>query len=327
MKHPFVAVIGLLAVACGASPAPERATPQVATSAAPAAGPSGTLLENYLRDAREAWKTKDRPRLVALYTKDARITEIGQDERTFDEMLDDVFDGPLEVTFSRGLLNGHDAVVEWVYGGPHPARAHVAVKGASLLSFSAEGLVQRETRYLDTSTLNAQIGAGFRHCLPHREAESAPTTAPTLHIGSAQDSDASARAWLGSAGSSVNAFPAIVTANMFLAANGRGANGMAAELAHAFKDVTAKVGRCLSSPDLVACEVERRGTFAAPLIGIKPTGRTGTTHWLEVADLSDSNPTAVTAYGSGREFARAFLDLDGAGFLSPAQVVNPDPCK
>ncbi len=328
MKHLFVAGIGLLAAACGASPGAERAaTPGVATSSGPAARPAATLLENYLRDAREAWKAKDTARFAALYTKDARITEIGEEERTLAEMLEDMADGPFEVTFSRGLLNGNDAVVEWVYGGPHPARARIAVRGASLLSFSADGRVRRETRYLDTSTLNAQIGAGFRHCLPHREAVPDPTAAPTLHVGSAQDSDAPARAWLGSAESSAKAFPVIAVANMFLPADGAGASGMAAALASAFKDVSATVTRCVSSPDLVACEVERRGTFAAPLIGIKPTSRTGTTHWLEVVDLNAGNVAAVTAYGSGREFARAFVDLDPAGFLSPAQVVDPAACK
>jgi hypothetical protein len=328
LKHFLVTLIGLSVAACGASRGTEPgAVPGVATSPAPAAKPAGTLLENYLRDAREAWKTKDRARLADLYTKDARITEIGKEERKFDDMLDDMFDGPFEVSFSRGLLNGHDAVVEWVYGGLHPARRRIAVRGASVLSFSADGRVEREVRYYDESTSSAQIVAGFRHCLPHREAVPDATTAPTLHIGSAQDSDAPARAWLGSAGSSAKASPAIPVANMFLAADGPGVSGMAADLAHAFKDVTTKVGRCVSSPDLVACEVERRGTFSAPLIGIKPTGRTGTTHWLEVAELSDGNTVAVTAYGSGQEFARAFVDLDSNGFLTPAQMVDPDPCK
>ena len=79
LKHLFVAGIGLLAAACGASPGAERAaTPGVATSPGPAARPAATLLENYLRDAREAWKAKDTARFAALYTKDARITEIGE---------------------------------------------------------------------------------------------------------------------------------------------------------------------------------------------------------------------------------------------------------
>jgi hypothetical protein len=321
-------MIGLLVAACGAPVGAERAaSPAGAASRTPDDRAAGQVLEAYLHKAQAAWEAKDSARFAELYTQDARITEVGERERPLRELLDDMADGPLTLRFARGLIRDREAVVEWVYGGPHPARDRIATRGASVLSFSADGRVQREIRYLDASTLSAQIGAGFRYCLPHRPALPDSSAAPTLHVGTARDSDAAARAWSGAVAGSASASPSPLVSNLFLPADAPGVSGMAEPWARAFQASSATVARCVSSSDLIACEVERRGTFSAPLLGIKPTGRTGTTHWLDVAELHDGAITRVTAYGNGQEFVRSFVDLDSQGFLSPAQLVDPEACK
>src|SRR5690606_6943941 len=136
------------------------------------------------------------------------------------------------------------------------------------------------TRYVDESALLGQAGGGFRHCLPTRPPVALPASRATL-----------LPSWPNEEPEVFNRFfdnkkeRTIKVSNQLLASDSTTWLGVAAELGRALDGQTSIVKSCVTSAEWTACEIELRGTFTKPLIGLRPTNKTGTLHMLVVADL------------------------------------------
>jgi predicted ester cyclase len=74
----------------------------------------------------------------------------------------------------------------------------------------------------------------------------------------------------------------------------------------AFVDQKTEVKLCLAAGDYVACETSWTATWKGQAMGMKPTGKTGTVHGIDVYKLSGGKIAAITGYGNGLEFAATF---------------------
>ena len=297
--------------------------PRASASASTAPATEDTRdLEAYLEGFRRASSASDPRALAALYATSAEVVDHGLGELTSGtELADMLTDGPMRQRMVRGAQNGRIAVVEWLYGGEHPA-GPIGVRGASVLTFGPKGEVTTEIRYSDSSTESAQVIAGFRACLPKRAPIAITDGAAKVDRGSSAEAERALRAFLG--GASTERVP---VSNQMLAADSTSEAGFASELAKALEKRSTSVSRCVSAPTWAACEVERRGDFTAPLLGIKPTRRSGSLHALVVASVRDGRVESVVEYAGGGEFARSYLDLNEHGFLEPSQLVGPSECN
>jgi steroid delta-isomerase-like uncharacterized protein len=202
-------VLGLMLSACGGDeaakppetpPAPPPvaiATPPApADPVAPPAAPKPTLGELMAANGKaraEAMLAHDAAKVAATYTDDAVVTSPGMPDahgRTeiqaswqtrFDAFKD------AKGWSSRVWVKNDTAVVEWGWTGTNsgdfmgmkPTEKQVGQMGVSVMSYSADGLVKKETAYMDGITMMTQLGLAKGKVRPIPTAPSGP---PEMHM-------------------------------------------------------------------------------------------------------------------------------------------------
>jgi steroid delta-isomerase-like uncharacterized protein len=330
-------------VAPAETAAPASSEP-VKQAAAPAV-PIGDAVKKYVAESAAAWSSKDVKKAAALYTEDAVLAVIGpngwQEAKAADlEKTRAVYFGSfpdLEMTYTRVLAKGNVAVAEWVFTGTNKGdmmgnkatNKKAGFRGATVLTFTPDGKVKRESNYFDMGTMMGQLGLGPKG-QPVRAAEAKPSKPTEFLIGADSDSDAAARAWLTTAEKgdakalTALATDDVVVANQYMPADTKGKKALEKEIADglkAFVDQKTNVVICVPAGSVVACEYTWTATWKGPAMGMKPTGKTGTVHSLEVISLKDGKVASTVSYANGTEFAASF------GLMDEKPKDAPPPAK
>lgn len=161
----FVALVGLLPLACGPSSRSGSGDEE-------AADVEGAHME-LIRELYEVWNTKAVERVEEHFTEDAVYEDVagGLVSRGWEEikaMIAEVqrWSPDFHVEMTSVFVAGDRAVTEWRMTGTHqgdleglPATGKgFSLRGVSLLQFE-EGKVKRVTDYYDMSTFLRQLGA------------------------------------------------------------------------------------------------------------------------------------------------------------------------
>jgi steroid delta-isomerase-like uncharacterized protein len=351
-----------LATGCGGGQPKDVATPTstaqptaapTATTVAPPAEPDVPPIEAqkaYVKEGDAAWAAHDAKKVMALYATDAVITEPGpsgvaqKSAADMERQLGALFVAfpDAKLTTTRLVTLGPKAIAEWTFTGTHKAdfmgakatNKPVGYRGASVLVFNKKGKVQSERLYHDHATMMGQLGL-----LPKgqkvRPVEPAPTT--PLELVTAKEGEGGANAELlkklyeAAEKKDNKAYGALLAPDFLLSNSYDPTDAKKAtvmqqmpQMNQAFPDPKWAVKECTTTADLAICEVEWTATWKAPAMGMKPTGKTGTVHALELAQMKDGKILRLTGYGSGAEFAFAF----GIPMEPPQQAAAPkEPAK
>jgi steroid delta-isomerase-like uncharacterized protein len=320
--------------AAPAAAPPADAPPAVATTE-PAAAPPFDLADatkKYVTESTAAWTSKDPKKRTALFTADAVVgipgtngweeAKVAETEKALASYYAAFPD--LKLTYTRAIGKGNLAALEWVFTGTHqgelmgqkPTNKKVGYRGVSLVTFAPDGKVKRESTYFDMGTMMGQLGLGPKG-QPVRPAEAAPTTPTEYFFAKAADDpgDAAARTWFAAATTgdakklAALATDDVVVSNQYMPADAKGKKLLEKETAEgtkAFVDQKIDVVVCVPATPWVACEYRWTATWKGPAMGMKPTGKTGTVHSLELIELKDGKVARTVAYANGAEFATAF---------------------
>lgn len=288
------------------------------------------VVRRFVKDSTAAWASRAPKRQVALFTADAVIANgaaTGWDEGTVGVMEASIAGisaafPDLEVSYTRVVARAPYAVVEWTFTGTnkgelmgHPATGKkVGYRAASLLTFTPDGKVMRKSNYVDVDTMVGQLGFGAPG-QPVRAVEPKPSSPPLFLFNAQGDDDAVARSWLALAEKADTeklgslASEDVVISNQFMPTDTKGKKALLKELREsgkAFVDPNTTIAICIPTATVIACEYTWRATWKGPAMGMKPTGKTGSVHSLELFEVKDGKVTRSTAYANGAEFAGTF---------------------
>ena len=275
-----------------------------------------------VNEANRAWRAGELEAVRKLYSRDAEIISVGAtpEIEPATAALEALLDGESQQIITQGILHQRQAFIEWTYGTDHHPVRPMAVRGASLLSLDASGRIERETRFVDESTLSGQVGGGWRPgALTTRDRAPHPTERPLVFLREDGRNDALLQGFLEGLGD----HRSVPVSNQFLPVDTDTAAGLPVPFAKAFSEPASVVSNCVSADSIAACVVARTGTFSKSLYNLKATGKRGTTRWLVVAELMGSGGIrSLTEYGSGTEFLKVFLRPDQNGFLPREELVD-----
>ncbi|MBK8943440.1 MAG: ester cyclase [Polyangiaceae bacterium] len=339
-----------------APPQTPTATATATTAAPPAPAPKLDLeaaVKKYVDESAAAWAGKDAPKLTALYAADGAMVMHGprgtHEAKPADaeKQLAGYFAAfpDAKVTYTRVVAQGSMAVAEWVFTGTHKAdfmgqkatNKKTGYKGVSVVVFSNDGKVKRDTAYFDAGTMMGQLGLGPKG-QPVRPVEATPTVPAVMMISKASDapaSDAAFRAWLSANekgdAKAVLALAAddVVISSQYMPADTKSKKALEKELAEAMKafvDQKNTIAGCVAVADLVACEYTWQATWKGPAMGMKPTGKTGSVHSLEVGQFKDGKLVRAVGYANGAEFAASFGLMDDKA-KPGAEAKKPEAAK
>jgi len=122
--------------------------------------------------AHAAMNGHDAKRYSELFATDATVDEYGLGEAKSRDAIAAGFQGALnafpdyKIGASRIFVKNDLLVQEWIitgtnrgeFNGAKPTNNVIGIRGASVLTFTPEGLIQTERRYFDTGTVVAQLG-------------------------------------------------------------------------------------------------------------------------------------------------------------------------
>jgi steroid delta-isomerase-like uncharacterized protein len=309
------------------NPAPTASTAEVAAAPFDLA----TAAKKYVADSTAAWASRDPKKRTALFTADAMSgipgasgweeAKIADTEKALGGYFAAFPD--LKLTYTRIIGKGNLAALEWVFTGTNsgelmgqkPTNKKAGYRGVSLVTFAPDGKVKRESTYFDMGTMMGQLGMGPKG-QPVRPVEAAPTAATEVFIGKDGDgAEAAARAWFATAvkgdAKALGALATddIVVSNQYAPTDSKGKKALekeTAEGAKAFVDQKIDVVVCVPASPWVACEYRWTATWKGPAMGMKPTGKTGTVHSMELIELKDGKVAKTIAFANAAEFATAF---------------------
>jgi steroid delta-isomerase-like uncharacterized protein len=343
----FVLVGGLiLTVACGGSETKgtNNPTTSASTTAPVTSGsaptpqtkaPVADLIKKTLADFGAAFAAHDATKCGAAYASDAVFDQPGSGgwmEHKKDDIqknLADLFKGfpDVKITPVRTFMKGNMVAEEGVMTGTHTGEfmGHAATgkkighRYFSVLWFNDDGLIQKEHMYRDHATMLGHLGKGDPK-LHHRNLESVPTV--TLEQISSGDNaiesknEAAARAWFTAFEKKdekayVGGISDDVTHADYTRAEdvkGKDAAKKAfGELLATFPDLKMTPTSVLALGEFVIAEVEMSGTMKGDLGSVKPSGKSGTVHLVEVLRYNKEGKIGWAGrWGSRLEFAAAF---------------------
>jgi steroid delta-isomerase-like uncharacterized protein len=279
-----------------------------------------------------AWAAHDVDKLLAAYAPSARIGMAGPSGWTekppaeakaqLEAMMKAFPDS--KMTPRRLISAGERAVLEWTFTGTNQGEfmgdeateKPVGVTGASFLLFGKDGKVQRENRYVDLAAIGGQLGKVVRGGKV-RPVEAMPTAA--LEVveatrGEEPKSVSLLKKYYELTQSRDHKAIADLLAPDAVLSNNRDAKDMTkADLVKlqpsadkAFVDEGSVVKACVNAGEIGACEYEWTATLKRPAMGMPATGKTGTIHEADVAQVKDGKLVRVNGYGSRLEWFIAF---------------------
>jgi len=314
------------------------APPSIEPTAPAASAPPAPALDitdaakRYVAESTAAWASRDPKKHTALYTPDGVVGfpgAKGWEEMRASEMESAVAEyfaafPDLKLTITRVIGKANVAVAEWVFvgtnrgelSGKKATNKKAAYRGASVLSFAPDGRLKRESIYFDMATMMGQLGLGPKG-QPVRAPAAVPSAPAELAFAKEGESasEAVARSWLtmvekGDPKALVAlATDDIVVSNQYMPSDTKGKKALEKEIAEgskAFVDQKVAIAICVPAAEVVACEYTWQATWKGAAMGMKPTGKTGTVHSLEIIQLDHGKVARTVGYGNGTEFASSF---------------------
>jgi len=291
-------------------------------------------MKKTLADFDQAFAAHDVAKCAAAYSADSIFVQpsgAGWVEHKKDDIqknLEGLFKGfpDVKLTPTRTYMKGNTAVIEGVMTGTHTGEfmGHAATskkighRYLSVLWFNDQGLISKEHLYHDHAAMLGHLGHGDPK-LKHRDIEAIPTM--TLEQISPGDNAVEAKntetvkAFLGSFEKKDDkAYAAALADDITHAdytrpedAKGKDAAKKAfGELVKTFPDVKMTPTNIMAIGDHVIAEVEMSGTMKGDLGSVKPSGKSGTAHVVEVFRFKDGKIAWAGRWGSRAEFATAF---------------------
>jgi steroid delta-isomerase-like uncharacterized protein/uncharacterized protein (TIGR02246 family) len=334
------ALVAVLISACGgeseAIPPPQTPPPPPPPVAAPAPEPPPPPPEPPKPSLLELAKQSNRAGIAALnaheaakfaegFTPDGVSITYGFGENKGREAIasdaQKFFDGfpDFKIAESHVYVKGEILVVEWVMNGTHkgefmgikPTGKAVGVRGAGILWITPEGLIKQEHRYLDGSTLMAQLG---QHKNPVRPVAPMPSGDPTWHVAKGTpDEDKQSEIVKGMYGAfdkkSEADFLGAMADNATWSdmAMPKDVTGKAEakksfqSFVKAFPDGKLAVDTVFSVDEFTIAESTMNGTHNGPLGPLKATKKPVSLHGLDIMTIKDGKIQAGTAYANSVE--------------------------
>ena len=288
-------------------------SPSVASPSAPPQVSTADALKLYIAESSAAWASREFGRHTSLYTSDADIAIGGLEdehvtpsdlEARFARETNDTQD--LQLRFARGIAGNGRAVTEWVLSGSFvPAGTtttkQIGCRGASVLTFAADGRVTHEIRFctlgqLDPLPASAMPKAG---------------DPPELLVAKDSDSDGVAREWLRALDVADAKTLLELASEDFMLLEGKGGGrkeleGTVRKRVKTFTNATSTVSMCIPTERAIACLFDWHATWSGPLAGLKANGKAGSVRTLEVLTLTNGKISRSHRYFDGDLFFKAF---------------------
>lgn len=302
-------------------------------SAAPAAPSSPVDMHKaFASGLQSAWAARDAGKLLAAYAPSARIGMAGPNgwtevppadaKKQFEAMMKAFPDA--KMTPRRLISAGERAVLEWTFTGTNKGEflgdeatdKPVGVTGASFLLFGKDGKVTRENRYMDLAAIQGQLGKTVKGGKV-RPVEAVPTAALEVVIATRGEEPKSVsllkKYYELTQSRDHKAIADLVAPDAVLSNNREAKDMTKADLVklqpaadRAFVDEGSVVKACINAGEIGACEYEWTATLKRPAMGMPATGKTGTIHEADVAQVKDGKLVRVNGYGSRLEWFIAF---------------------
>ena len=305
------------------------------TAGTPTKAPLADLIKKTLADFDAAYASHDAAKCAAAYAPDATFvqpTHLGFNEHKKDEIqknLEGLFKGfpDVKLTATRTYMKANQVVIEGVMTGTHTGeyQGHAGTnkkfgqRYLAVLWFNDDGLIQKEHMYRDHAAMLGHLGHGDPK-LKLRNVEAIPTTTleqvtPGDTAVEAKNTE-TAKQFLGSFEKKDDkAYTAALADDITHAdytrpedAKGKDAAKKAfGELLKTFPDLKMTPTNIIAVGDHVIAEVEMSGTMKGDLGSVKPSGKSGTAHIVDVFRFNkDGKITWAGRWGSRAEFATAF---------------------
>jgi steroid delta-isomerase-like uncharacterized protein len=231
------------------------------------------------------------------------------------------FDGfpDFKLAESNIYVKGEIVVIEWVMNGTHkgefmgvkPTGKAVGIRGATVAFMTPDGLVKQEHRYMDGSTLMAQLGQVKS---PARPVASLPSGEPTWHVAKGlpeEDKQSGVVAGMYAAfekkseADFVGALADDATwsdISMPKDITGKAEAKKSYQMfVKAFPDAKLAVDTIFSVDEYTIAESTMSGTHNGPLGPFKATKKPVSLHGLDVMTIKDGKIQAATAYANSVE--------------------------
>ena len=354
-------------IACGGggSGTTQTNTPTTTSSAAASSGggattqapkaPLADLIKKTLADFDAAYAAHDAVKCAAAYAADAVFTQpshlgfVDHKKEDIQKNLEHLFKGfpDVKLTPTREYMKGNAVVIEGVMTGTHNGefQGHAATnkkfghRYLAVLWFNENGLIAKEHLYHDHASMLGHLGKGDPK-LQHRNVEAIPTIAleqvsPGDNAVEAKNTDV-VKAFLGSFEKKDDkAYTAALADDITHAdytrpedAKGKDAAKKAfGELLKTFPDLKMTPTNIMAIGDYVIAEIEMSGTMKGDMGSVKPSGKSGTAHIVDVFRFNkDGKITWAGRWGSRPEFAAAFgVPVSAQG--GAAATTPPPPAK
>ena len=275
--------------------------------------------------ASAAMNAHDAKRYSELFAPDATLDEYGLGEaRGRDAVargIQGAFDGfpDYKIGVSKIFVKDDVLVQEWVitgtnqgeFNGAKPTHRTIGIRGASVLTFTPEGLIKTEHRYFDTSTVASQLGLMNA---PARPVAALPSGEPDWHIarGTPEEDELvevakvisgafetkSASALLGALSKSVSWSNVGEPEDMTGRAS---AMQFFDRFTKAFPDAKFSSVTLFGVDDVVVSESSMAATHAGPLGPLAPTNKQVTLHGLDIMVLNDGMVASLSRYSNSFE--------------------------
>jgi ketosteroid isomerase-like protein len=343
----LVWVSGLvLSIACGGggSGNTQTNTPTTTSSATPTGSgatsqnpkaPLQDLIKKTLADFDAAYAAHDAAKCAAAYASDAVFTQpthLGFNEHKKEEVqknLEALFKSfpDVKLTPTRQYMKGNAVVIEGVMTGTHNGEymGHAATnkkfghRYIALLWFNDNGLIAKEHLYHDHAAMLGHLGKGDPK-LQHRNIEAIPTmtleqVSPGDNALEAKNTETVKQFLASFEKKDDKIYTAALADDITHAdytrpedAKGKDAAKKAfGELLKTFPDLKMTPTNIMAVGDHVIVEIEMSGTMKGDLGSIKPSGKSGTAHIVDVFRFNKDGKIAWAGrWGSRPEFAAAF---------------------
>ena len=248
---------------------------------------------------------------------------------------------------TRALQKDEVMVVEWIVtatdtGGfleDKPTNKKVGWRGVSVITFDDDGLVKQEIDMVDPMTLQGQLGKGDPKVKvrPPPAAPSSGTQFVTAKNSPEEQKnlDTVKALYASFEKKDEKASLALMTddvvhADLTAPDDVKGKDAAKKELGawfKAFPDAKVNATNVWAFGDTVVAELETTGTFKGPLGSLKPNGKAGTTHAVDIVEMKDGKIARVTSYASTREFLTQYdlMPKPATPPAPPATTAAPKP--
>jgi len=241
---------------------------------------------------------------------------------------------------TRALQRGEVMVVEWTVtatdtGGflaDKPTNKKVGWRGVSVFTFDDDGLVKNEIDILDPLTMLGQLGKGDPKAKvrPPPAGPASPTQFVAAKESPEEEKNVEAVKALYSSfekkdekASLALMTDDVVHSDLTQPEDTKGKDAAKKELGgwfKAFPDGKINATNAWAFGDIVVAELETTGTFKGPLGPLKPNGKAGITHGVDIVELKAGKIARVTSYANTREF---LLSYELAQRTPPAPATPP----